>query len=311
MLAQAPARQPVIDETAPAEEIVISVRDLTKHYGRTAVVSDVTFDVRAGEAVALWGPNGAGKTTILRCLLGIARYSGDIRISGIDPLRHGREARRHVGYVPQVLATAAMTVGEMAEFIAGLKKASLDEAFEKLQKLGIDDQLDKMVGDLSGGMKQRLAVALALIGNPSILLLDEPTASLDAGGRAELLALLQGLKREGITMVFSSHRPDDVLGLADRVLMVERGAPATMIQQGDFSQAVDHRSTLVVTLTNGHMREALETLARMGLQADSSGKVLSVTISPDEKARVLSALVREGVDIQDFDIERERAPWIA
>lgn len=288
---------------------VISVRDLSKHYGRTAVVNDVTFNVQPGEVIALWGPNGAGKTTILRCLLGIARYSGSIRIHGIDPLRDGRAARQHVGYVPQDLAPSAMTVGEMADFVVRLKKAGSEEAVDRLRKLGIDDQLDKMVSDLSGGMKQRLALALALIGNPSILLLDEPTASLDAGGRAELLQLLQGLKSDGITLVFSSHRLDDVLTLADRVLVIERGAAASMIAREIFASDLNNRSRLVVTLTNGHMQEALDTLARMGLEADSSGKVLSVAISPNEKARVLSALVRQGVDIQDFDIESERAPW--
>src|SRR5690606_10947492 len=188
-----------------------SVRAVTKTYGTAVAVDAVSFDIAPGEAVALWGPNGAGKTTILRCMLGIARFTGDIRVNGLNPVSDGPEARAAIGFVPQDLAPSSTPVGELASFIARLKGSTAEDARLQLARLGIDDQIAKPVSALSGGMKQRLALALALIGSPSILLLDETTANLDAAGRASLIDLLRTLKREGMTLVFSSHRPDDVL----------------------------------------------------------------------------------------------------
>jgi nitrous oxidase accessory protein len=306
-----PAHVPVTD-TAPKDTPMtpatfVSVDGVTKRYGKVAAVSEMSFQVAPGEAVALWGPNGAGKTTILRCLLGLARYEGSIRIDGIDPRKDGRAARRLIGYVPQELAVAAMTVGEMATFIARLKGVTQDAATGELERLGIGDQLDKPVAALSGGMRQRLALALALIGAPRVLLLDEPTANLDAKGRAELLGLLRAFKAEGMTLVFSSHRPDDVLTLADRILIVKSGILEAEQAPARFANEIDGAARLVVTLANGHYKEALATLARLGVSVSGEGKVLSVAIPAREKARVISALVLEGVEIADFDMEHGSA----
>lgn len=304
MSTPAPAVVAAPPPVSTAADAVVAVRDITKRYGRVAAVDGVSFDVGQGEAVALWGPNGAGKTTILRCLLGVARYTGDIRIDGIDPARDGRNARRHIGYVPQDLAPSAMTVGEMISFVSSLKKASVEEGIAQLELLGIADARDKALSALSGGMKQRLALALALIGSPSILLLDEPTANLDAAGRAELLELLQELKSGGKTLVFSSHRPDDILSLADRILMIREGRLEQSLSPHDFSLAIGSGTRLVMTLSNGHVREAVETLAELGLEPDHAGKRVMVTIHSREKARVLAALARNGVEIDDFELER-------
>ena len=285
-------------------DAAVDVRGVTKRYGRVAAVDDVSFEIERGEAVALWGPNGAGKTTILRCLLGVARYTGDVRIDGLDPARDGRNARRHIGYVPQDLAPSAMTVEEMISFISSLKKTPAAEGMAQLETLGIADARDKALSALSGGMKQRLALALALIGSPSILLLDEPTANLDAAGRAELLELLQDLKHGGKTLVFSSHRPDDILTLSDRILMIRDGRLEQSLSPNEFSAEIGSGTRLVMTLANGHAREAVETLAKLGLEPDSAGKRVVVTIQSREKARVLAALARNGVEIDDFELER-------
>lgn len=282
----------------------IAVNQLTKHYGAAAALDGVTFAVEPGQAVALWGPNGAGKTTILRCLLGLARHTGDIHIMGIDPRCDGRAARRLIGFVPQDLPVSAATVFEMATFIARLKGASASEVDARLTMLGIGDQGEKPVRALSGGMKQRLALALALIGSPPLLLLDEPTANLDARGRAELLALLHELNRGGLTLLFSSHRPDDILALAHRIMVIERGVLRRIATPTEFREEIGSACNLVVTLKNGHLPEALTTLRELGLEATGKGHVLSVPVPLRRKAEVIGALVQRGVEIDDFELER-------
>lgn len=289
---------------ATGEGAIVAVRSVTKRYGRHAAVDEMTFDVQPGEAIALWGPNGAGKTTILRCLLGITRFDGTIAVDGHHPLKDGRAVRERIGYVPQDLAPSAMTVAEMASFIATLKRAPAGDAEARLELLGIAAASGKTIAELSGGMRQRLALALALIGSPRILLLDEPTANLDAAGRADLIGLLRRLKREGMTLIFSSHRQDDVISLADRVLNIEAGRIVSELSPLDFAREGNRSAQLVLTLKNGHLREALETLATLGLRADERTKeVLAVEIGPKQKAHVLAALARQGVDIDDFDLE--------
>lgn len=286
----------------PREGIVVA--GVTKRYGEVAALRDLSFDVPPGHALALWGPNGAGKTTILRCLLGLARYEGTIRVAGHDPLRAGRAMRRALGYVPQDLPVAPVTVGEQTAFIAQLKRAPLDHALAQLRRLGLGDQTGKAVGALSGGMKQRLALALALIGSPSVLLLDEPTASLDARGQAELLDLLATLKRGGMTIVISSHRPDDVLAVADRVLMIQGGVLQQHATPAIFAAEIGAAARLVVTLSNGHLPVAIATLSDLGYEATGEGHVLSVPVGHRDKIRVIGALVRQGIEIDDFDVER-------
>ncbi len=286
--------------TTPA----ISVTGVSKYYGQFPALNDVSFQIAAGESTALWGPNGAGKTTVMRCLLGLTKYQGKILVGGYDPVAEGQQARTAIGYVPQDLPVQPMTVGEMVAFIAKLKRAPLADSLERLALLGIEHQADKEIRALSGGMKQRLALALALIGNPSILLLDEPTASLDAKGRADLLQLLHGLRQKGMTLIFSSHRPEDVLALADRILMLDGGVLSEEQSPNAFKSQLGNQSRLVVFLRNGHMQTALDTLTEIGLAGSGEGKVISVPIRVDQKAQVLSAMARNGVDIEDFDWEQ-------
>jgi ABC-type multidrug transport system ATPase subunit len=267
-------------------------------------LDEVAFDVAPRESVALWGPNGAGKTTVLRCLLGLARYRGEVRIGEVDPARHGREARAQIGYVPQDLPLSPMTVTEVTSYVARLKRAAPEEGAARLAQLGLTDHVDKPVAALSGGMKQRLALALALIGAPPVLLLDEPTANLDARGRADLLHLLKRLKGEGMTLVFSSHRPEDILALADRVLLLEQGRLVAEKTPAAFMRTLGETSRMVLFLRNGHVDEALGALADYNVERTSDGKVLTVAVQPHQKADVLERLARAGVDLEDFDVER-------
>lgn len=206
------------------EKPLIVVQNMTKRFGPVTAVENLSFTIKAGEAVALWGANGAGKTTVLHCLLGLLNYEGTIELSGYDLRRYAQRARRLIGFVPQEIHLSEdLSVRETLVFVARLKKASLEAIPTIMEQLDLLEHSNKAVRALSGGTKQRLALALALLGNPTILLLDEPTASLDAQTREDFLRLLVELKNSGTTMIFSSHRQDEISVLADRVLVLEQG----------------------------------------------------------------------------------------
>lgn len=202
---------------------MIEVRGLTKRFGAFAALRDVSFDVAAGTVAALWGPNGAGKTTTILCLLGLLQYEGSVRIDGLDAARRPRDVRRRVGYVPQEFAYYDLTVGQSAALFGALKGVPAARVREVLEQAGLAGESAKPVGQLSGGMRQRLALGLALLADPPVLLLDEPAASLDAASRRHFLDQLAGLRERGKTIMLCTHRPEEVLELASRVLIMEQG----------------------------------------------------------------------------------------
>lgn len=224
-------------------EKIIQVKELTRTFGDLKAVDRLSFDVHAGEAVALWGANGAGKTTALRCLLHLMPFSGEVTIAGMDVKKQGKEARRLVGFVPQELSFHDdLTVAETLTFYARLKKVAHGYDFTPLlNRLELRQHVQKPVRSLSGGLKQRLALALALISDPPLLILDEPTSNLDLRAREDFVRFLHDLRNDGKTLVFSSHRLEEVKAVADRVLLLESGrlalsgAPQALAEQlGDL-----------------------------------------------------------------------------
>lgn len=204
---------------------MIDIIDVRKSYNRRTVVLDGTsFRVPAGQAVALWGSNGAGKTTLIRCLLGLLDFRGEIRVAGLDVRRDGKAVRRRVGYVPQEMAFYDdFRVLEAVRFISRLRRTDPRHCQLRLDEQDLLAHAHKRVRELSGGMKQRLALAMAMLNDPPVLVLDEPTSNLDTAGRRGLFELLIGLKNRGKTILFISHRNEEVSGLADRVLTLENG----------------------------------------------------------------------------------------
>ncbi len=203
---------------------MINIVELRKNYGARIVLRGVTLRVARGESVALWGGNGAGKTTVLRCVLGLTRSSGAIFIDGIDASREGPRARGRVGYVPQELpAHGSWRALESLEFIASLRGCPRERGAPLLERVGLGHEGRTRIEEFSGGMKQRLALAIALLDDPPILLLDEATAGLDLAGRRQLLDLLQDIRADGRTLLFTSHRPDEIEELADRAIALDQG----------------------------------------------------------------------------------------
>ena len=210
----------------------VEVRNLAKRFGTFQAVADVSFAVRPGEVFALLGPNGSGKTTTLKAIAGLAPPSaGQVLVEGIDVWANPREAKRRFSYLPQRVAFPEnLTAREILEFYCRLRRLPASRAAEALARAGLDrpECAGKPVGAFSGGMSQRLGIAVALLSEAGILILDEPTASLDPEGAAAFLATIQDLKRDGTTVIFSSHVLSDVEALADRAALLLDGRLAAL-----------------------------------------------------------------------------------
>jgi ABC-type multidrug transport system ATPase subunit len=284
---------------------IITVSKVTKRFANLTAVDDLSFSVQAGEAVAFWGANGAGKTTALRCLLGLLPFEGEITVEAVDVQKQGKKARSLMGFVPQELNFHDdMSVTETITFYARLKKVPTGTDFSPLLKrLDLLPHINKVVRDLSGGMKQRLALALALLADPPILVLDEPTANLDITAREDFLRLLHDLKVGGKTLLFSSHRLEEVTALADRVLLMEGGVLIVDAPPQKLEQRLGWESTLHLFLPESLMDPALEWLTEHGMPVSRNGRGLHVQVKPGEKGRVFRLLYDAGIEIEDFAVE--------
>jgi ABC-2 type transport system ATP-binding protein len=242
MAAETPDRQPLVQ-----------ARSLTKHYGTFVAVAHLTFEVGAGEIYGLLGPNGAGKTTTILMLLGLSEpTSGEARVLGLDPARVPLEVKRSVGYLPDSVGFYGRLTGrENLDYTARLNGIAPDEAGPHIDELlgavGLVRAADQPTDTYSRGMLQRLGVADALVKSPSVLILDEPTASIDPAGVAELLDLIRRLVAErGLAVLLSSHLLGQVERLCDRVgifslgrLIAEGSVAELAVRAGDRSLGLD------------------------------------------------------------------------
>jgi ABC-2 type transport system ATP-binding protein len=196
--------------------------EATRRYGDTLALDHINFDVAAGELVGLLGPNGAGKSTLVNLLTGIRRpTSGRVELCGGDPRRPA--SRRALGVTPQETGLpASLRVGEVVDFV----RAHFDDPLERgelLDRFGLADLVRRQTGGLSGGQKRRLAVALAFVGRPRIVFLDEPTTGLDVEARRALWDGVRAFHAEGGTVVLTSHYLEEVEALARRIVVIGGG----------------------------------------------------------------------------------------
>jgi ABC-type multidrug transport system ATPase subunit len=282
---------------------MIRARSLTKKFGQAAVLSGIDLDVAAGERVAVLGLNGVGKTTLIRCLLGLTRYQGELQLAGYEVRSEGREARARVGYVPQRPPQLDGTLREIVRFFSRLRGVSVATAHARLNDLGlpVEEHGDKFVRELSGGMLQKALLALALGAEVPVLLLDEPTANLDARARKEFLSALAQAD-EGTTILFATHRLADVDAVADRLLVMHDGGIAFSGAPQQLWEAVGANITLWIKV-RGDDRDAVSRRlrARHGLATVlDNGSALGVRVKRSIRADVLAELREMNVPVEDF-----------
>ncbi len=284
---------------------MILFNHLTKRFGKFTAVDDLSFAVEAQQAVALWGPNGAGKTTAIKCLLGLLRYDGQIVVDGQDAHRQGKAVRRRLGYVPQELAFYSdLSALDTALFYARLKRAPASRAAQVLAEVGLEEHHAKPVGALSGGMKQRLALGLALLADPPVLVLDEPTSNLDAAGRDQFLDLLARVRSAGKTVLFTSHRIEEITALADRVLVMARGRLVETCTAAELPARLGLRTQVKLRLPQDAVDPALLVLQQGGFSASRNGHGVLVDVRPDAKAAPIHALRDAAIEVTDFEMQQ-------
>ncbi|MER5418641.1 ABC transporter ATP-binding protein [Streptosporangium roseum] len=213
----------------------VTARGLTKRYGDVQAVGGIDLDIHAGEVFAILGPNGAGKSTTVEIMEGYrTRDAGEVSVLGADPGRPTREWRSRIGVVLQTSNDVAeVTVRETVRHFAGYYPNPKDPD-EVIELVGLSDKAGKRIRQLSGGQRRRVDVALGVIGGPELLFLDEPTTGFDPEARRQFWDLIQGLARQGTTIVLTTHYLDEAEALADRVavvaggLIVAEGEPKTL-----------------------------------------------------------------------------------
>ncbi len=204
---------------------MIEIQHITKKFYKDKSLDDVSIAFNKGDRVAIMGPNGAGKTTLIRAILGYYHVSsGQIRVNGFDPISQRVDVVNNIGFIPQLPPPIKLSCKELIEYVSKSSGCTKESIIQNADKMGLDikNQMSKSFFKLSGGMKQKLLIAIAISKNSEILIFDEPTANLDPKGRESFYSLLDGIKGDKI-LLFITHRLDEIEHLVNRVVYMDLG----------------------------------------------------------------------------------------
>jgi len=287
---------------------MIEVENLTKYYGPLPAVHEISFRARRGEILGFLGPNGAGKTTTMRILTGfMPPSSGKATVAGYDVVEDSLEVRRRVGYMPETVPLyPEMAVTEYLEFMGALRRVEkLDERVDTvLEQLGLEDRATSFIGALSKGLRQRVGLAQALLHEPEVLILDEPTIGLDPAQIIEVRELIAGL-RANRTVMLSTHILSEAQQVCDRVLIINRGrivaedTPANLQAQLAGAERVLVRAAAETAELTRALRkvpglDAIEPTGEEGMLE------LSGPPGKDLRPAVARAVVKAGLDLLEL-----------
>jgi ABC-2 type transport system ATP-binding protein len=283
----------------------IEIDGVTKRFGDVTAVRDLSLRVEEGEVYGFLGPNGAGKSTTINMLLDFVRpSSGRVRVLGMDAQADSVAVRRRTGVLPEGYDVYTRLTGRKhIEFAARSKDVAADpDAI--LERVGIADAADRRADEYSKGMRQRLVLGMALVGDPDLLILDEPSSGLDPAGAKEMRDIVRDEAARGTTVFFSSHVLGQVEAVCDRVGILREGS---LVAQDSIEGLRDARGsdTRLVVTVGGVVDGAVETVRDVEGVDDATldGETLTVSCSNDAKTRVISALESSGVTVEDFKTE--------
>ncbi len=283
---------------------MIEINKLTKKFGQFIALDSISVKITEGESVCLLGENGAGKSTLIKCILGMLDYSGEIYVNNEEIKVDTKKHKFNIGYIPQEPVFYDMTIKDIISFFGILRNASKEKIKESIEITGLQEHENKLTSELSGGLKQRLSFAIALISDPSILILDEPTSNLDASARLDLINLVKRLKETGKTVLFSSHRLDEVDFLADRVYVLKRGKVVYEGLKENLINKLGLKTKIILSVDKSITDSALNTLRSNGFEIFSqNGYGLSVQINNNEKLQALRKILDSDIKFNDLSIE--------
>ena len=286
---------------------IITVEGLNFDYPDKRALFDVSFSIENSSITALVGPNGAGKTTLLRCLAGLEYYhSGKITISGFDVADHPREVHRQTGYLSDSFGLYDMlTLRQCMTYMAWCQKIpALDvrkRVIDLATEIGIDKMLDERAGTLSRGYRQRLGIALALIHDPRLIILDEPASGMDPEARVHLSRMMLNLRRQGKTIIVSSHILNELEDYCTDMLVIQDGRVAEHVKLHDYKAKAAR--TLLIGIAGLGVAH-LETLQKQpGLTVTATENDMATcnyTGTQEDQQKMLQALVAGGVPVFSF-----------
>ncbi len=294
---------------------MIEINNLVKRYGDKNAVKGISFTVNDGEVLGFLGPNGAGKTTTMNIITGyLSSTSGTVKVNGHDILEEPELAKKEIGYLPENPPLYNdMTVKEYLSFICDLKgveKARRKNMLDNIVSMvKISDVYDRLIGNLSKGYKQRVGIAQALVGNPSILILDEPTVGLDPNQIIEIRRLIKALSKNH-SIVISSHILSEIQEIADRVVIINRGKIAAVDTISDLSKRLSGQSKILLTF-RGPIKDAVTKIrtvkgisSAVSRVADSRYSQVELTIAANDttetRIAVFELMAREGWPILEM-----------
>ncbi len=286
---------------------MIAFRRFSKTFGRQRAVVDLTFDAGRGEVVALLGPNGSGKTTSLKAAAGLVRPTSGEALVGAPP-RSAREpaARTVLSFLPQRVAFPETLCGrEVLEFHRALRGAALTRTDDVLRFAALNGAGSRPVGTYSGGMLQRLGLAVALLPEAPLLLLDEPTAALDPEGLGAFYALVERARDDGRTVLFTSHQLGDVERLADRFAVLVQGRLVALLSARELQDRLADRGVMRLRLAS-RPAGLLERVRTLEPQAHWAADELSVPGPAARRPAVLDAVRAAGGDVRGLSAEDGR-----
>lgn len=293
---------------------MIEINNLVKRYGDKNAVKGISFTVNDGEVLGFLGPNGAGKTTTMNIITGyLSSTSGTVKVNGHDILEEPELAKKEIGYLPENPPLYNdMTVKEYLNFICDLKgveKARRKNMLDNIVSMvKISDVYDRLIGNLSKGYKQRVGIAQALVGNPSILILDEPTVGLDPNQIIEIRRLIKALSKNH-SIVISSHILSEIQEIADRVVIINRGKIAAVDTISDLSKRLSGQSKILLTF-RGPVTDAVTKIRTVKGVSSAVSRVankfsqIEITISANDTSEtriaIFNLMVREGWPILEL-----------
>lgn len=297
---------------------MVEVTNLTKCYGSIKAVDNISFTVEQGEVLGFLGPNGAGKSTTMNMLTGyISSTAGTVKIDGFDILEDPKQAKQKIGYLPEIPPLYLdMPVRKYLEFMFDLKKVKLpkkEHIDEVMRLVKISDKSERIIKNLSKGYRQRVGFAQALLGNPPVLILDEPTVGLDPNQIIEIRKLIKSLGKKH-TVIFSSHVLSEISATCDRIIVISEGKIVANAKTNELSTAVsgEQRLSLVVEGNSSDVISAVKKIPAVvraskdrDMSENSAKYIVRYENGTDIRRDVFNAMVRIGAVILDMQSGNE------